>query len=113
MRPNLGSGVPMEATLFSYAEIGKARDADVLAGLRRQLLTQLLDRLRLMLLGVDMRLVQQRHLARPLGELAFDDFLDHVVRLSFLARLFLEDLALCVALLLGDLLRGDVARRGR
>src|SRR6476661_4915503 len=111
MRPNLGSGVPMEATLFPYAEIGKARDADVLAGLRRQLLAQLLDRLRLVLLGVDVRLVEQRHLARPLGKLALDDFLDHVVRLAFLARLLLEDLALRLSLLLWDLLRGDVARR--
>ena len=58
-------------------------------------------------------LVEQRDLARPLRQLALDDLLDHVVGLALLARLLLEDPALGLALLLGDLVRGDVAGRGR
>src|SRR3954453_10518203 len=69
MRPKRGSGA-MARSLFSDAEVGEPCDADVLAGLRGELLAQLLDRLRLVLLRVDVGLVQERYLARPLRELA-------------------------------------------
>src|SRR6476646_820863 len=113
MRLNLGSDAMSETTLFANPEVGEAGDADVLAGLRRQLLAQLLDRLRLVLLGVDVLLVEQRRFRRPLGELAIDDLFDHVVGLAVLARLLLEDPLLRLALLRRDLLGRDVARRGR
>ena len=52
----LGRVGHVAVTLFvADAEIGEAGDADVLAGLRRQLLAQLLDRLRVVFLGVDVR----------------------------------------------------------
>src|SRR5215469_1847855 len=60
MRPKRGFGEPVTAgSLFAHAEIGEAGDLDVLSRLRRQLLTQLLDRLALVLLGVDVGLVEQ------------------------------------------------------
>ena len=65
--------------------------------------------LRVVFLGVDVGLVEQRDLASPTWQLALDDLLDDVVGLAFLARLLLEDPPLGLALLLGDLLRGDVA----
>src|SRR5690242_5908194 len=112
MRRNLGS--PSRDTgSGTYPEVGEAGYSDVLPRLRRQLLAQLLDRLGPVLFRVDVLLVEQRHVLRPLGELALDDLLDHLVRLAFLAGLLLEDAALCLALLLGDLVGGDVRRRGR
>src|SRR3954451_13183094 len=89
------------------AEVGEAGDLDVLAGLGRQLLAQLLDRLALVFLGVDVRLVEQRDFAPPLAQLALDDFLDDVAGLAFFARLLLEDLLFGLALLLRDFIGGD------
>src|SRR5680860_758392 len=94
------------------AEVGEARHANVLAGLGGQLLAQLLDRLRVVLFGVDVGLVEQRHFPRPLGELALDDLLHDVVRFAVLARLLFEDPLLRLALLGRDLLGGDVLGRG-
>src|SRR5262249_13414610 len=105
-RLNLGSA---SAT---YAEVREPGDPDVLAGLRGHLLSQLLDRLRVVLFGVDVRLVEERDFLPPLRELTFDDFRDHVVRFAVLARLLLEDPTLGLALLLGDFLGGDVLRGG-
>src|SRR6188472_1931196 len=93
MRRKRGSAESVTArSLFADAEVGEAADLDVLARFRRQLLAQLLDRLPLVFLGVDVSLVEQRHFARPLVELALDDLLDHVVGLAFFARLLFEDL---------------------
>src|SRR6188474_2891331 len=90
--------------LLADAEVREAGDADVLAGLRGELLAQLLDRLRVVLLGVDVGLVEQGDFLAPLGELALDDLLDHVVGLAFVASLLLEDPLLGLALLRRDLL---------
>src|SRR5689334_8501588 len=114
MRPKRGSAESVTArSLFADAEVGEAADLDVLARFRRQLLAQLLDRLPLVLLGVDVSLVEQRHFARPLVELALDDLLDHVVGLAFFARLLFEDLFFRLAFLGGNFLGRDVLRRGR
>src|SRR6478735_3564333 len=69
----------LRRSLFADAEVGEAGDLDVLAGFRRHLLAQLLDRLRAVFVDVDVGLVEQRHFGCPLVELALDDFLDHVV----------------------------------
>ena len=60
--------------------------------------------LRLVLLRVEVLLLEQRALAGPLLELALDDLLDHVVGLAVGLRLLGQDLALALALLLGDVL---------
>src|SRR5690349_376116 len=75
-------------------EAGEAGDADVLAGPRRRLLAQLLDRLAVVLLAVDVLLVEQRDLLAPLRELALDDAVADVLGLALLGRLGLEDAAL-------------------
>src|SRR5690349_17463658 len=58
MRPKRGSaGESVTAlTLFADAKVGEATDLDVLAGFRCQLLAQLLDRLALVFLLVDVSL---------------------------------------------------------
>ena len=66
-----------------------------------------------MLLGVDVRLVEQGDFLAPLGQLALDDLLDHVVGLAFFARLLLEDPLFGLALLGGDLIGRHVLGRGR
>ena len=72
-------------------EAGEAGDPDVLAGLRRSLLAKLLDRLAVVLVAVDVRLLEQRDLLAPLGELALDDPLADVLGLALLGGLLLED----------------------
>ena len=60
----------------AYSPTGEAREAaddDVLAGLRRELGAQLLDRLAVVLVGVDVLLVEQHDLLDPLAQLALDD----------------------------------------
>src|ERR1700744_2301775 len=74
MRPNRSPAI--RCLLVSDAEVGEAGDADVLAGFRGQLLAQLLDRLRVVFLGVDVLLIEQRHFRGPFFELTLDDFLD-------------------------------------
>src|SRR3954453_3420659 len=114
MRPKRGSAESVTArSLFADAEVGEAGDLDVLTGFRRQLLAQLLDRLALVLLGVDVGLVEQRDFAPPLVQLPLDDFLDDVVGLAFFARLLFEDLLFGLALVLRDFVGGDELRRGR
>ena len=111
MRLNCGSAAHhVRRAYVADAEVGEAGDPDVLAGLRRQLLAQLLDRLRVVFLGVDVGLIKERDLARPLRELALDDFLDDVVGLAFLAGLLLEDASLGLALLRVDFVDRDVLR---
>src|SRR5512132_3353920 len=79
-------------------EVGKARDAHVLAGLVDDVLPHLLDRLALVLVDVDVLLLEQRHRLLPLGELSADDPLDDLVGLSVLARRLLEHPPLRLAL---------------
>src|SRR5687768_3773601 len=80
--------------LRAHLEAGEPGDANVLPGLRRDLCAQLLDRLAVVLVHVDVRLVEEGDLLPPLGELALDDLLDHVVGLALLARLLLVEPAL-------------------
>ena len=56
-----------------------------------RLLAELLDRLAVVLVAVDVRLVEQRDLLAPLGELALDDPLADVLGLALLGGLLLED----------------------
>ena len=58
-----------------------------------------------------MLLLEQRHLLRPLVELAVDDLADHLIGLALLARPRLEHGALGLAGLVGDLLGRHVDRR--
>src|SRR6478609_5488691 len=65
MRPNWGASAESVTrvdprSVLAHPEVGEPGDLDVLAGLRRQLLAQLLDRLRVVFLGVDVGLVEQR-----------------------------------------------------
>src|ERR1700761_2716442 len=108
IRPNCSKRL-----LAADLEVGEAGDADVLAGFRRQLLAQLLDRLRAVFLGVDVLLVEQRDFRAPFAQLAGDDFLDDVLRFAFLARLLLEDPLFGLARLRVDFVGRDVLRRGR
>src|SRR3954452_5530506 len=110
MRPNRGSGSmrrrayrPRRGSVLADPEVGDASHANVLTGLRGELLAQLLDRLFLVLVGVDVLLLEQRDLASPFRHLTLDDLLHDIVGLALLARLCLEDAALGLALLLGDL----------
>src|SRR3954454_1686691 len=89
MRPSVSGSVPksrspMRASPESFSRIrlkagtcllahGEAREApddDVLAGLGRQLGADLLDRLALVLVGVDVLLAQEHDLIEPLADLA-------------------------------------------
>src|ERR687898_1195004 len=96
--------------LLSHLEAGEARDPDVLAGLGGELGAQVLDRLALVALLVEVLLIEQDLLGGPLAQLPLDDLLDHLVGLSVRPGLLLEDLALPLTVLLGDVLEGDVAR---
>src|SRR5918994_14094 len=94
--------------LLSHLEAGEARDPDVLAGLGGELGAQVLDRLALVALLVEVLLIEQDQLGGPLAELPLDDFPDDVLRLAVGLRLFLEEGALLRDLLLGDVLEGHV-----
>src|SRR5450755_1558525 len=61
-------------------EPGEAADDDVLARLRREGGAQLIDRLALVLVLVDVLLAQQDDLVEPLVELALHDALAHILR---------------------------------
>ena len=69
----------------------------------RQLRPQVLDRLAFVSILVEVLLIEQDELGGPLLDLSFDDFLDHVVGLAFLARLLFEDPFLGLALRRRDL----------
>ena len=102
-------GPPGRLVLRPDFEAGEAGDSDVLAGLRRGFLAELLDRLALVLVAVDVRLLEQRDLLAPLRELAFDDPLADVLGLAVLGRLLLEDGALG-GLLVGGTSAADTYR---
>src|SRR5215208_5810054 len=96
----------------SDREAREAADDDVLAGRAGERGAQLLDRLAVVLVGVDVRLLEQHDLFRPLAQLALGDLRADV--LGLVGRLLLEHAQL--GLLVGgrDLLLGDEAdgRRG-
>src|SRR4051812_38701631 len=99
-RPNFGSAANLEP--------GEALDHDVLAGLRRELGAQLLDRLPAMLVGIDVLLLEEHDLLEPLAQLALRRalarLLGHVLHLAH------RDAQLLGSEVLGDLLLGDVQR---
>src|SRR5437870_510374 len=70
MRASPDSFSRTRENLGANLEAGEALDDDVLAGLGRQLGAQLLDRLAVVLVGVDVLLAQQDDLVEPLAELA-------------------------------------------
>src|SRR5918994_4093911 len=107
-RLKLGSAAMPLVALSADLEAGEAGDADVLAGLRGDLGAEILDRLALVALLVEVLLIEQDDLGGPLLELPFDDLLDDVVGLAVLLGLLGEDAALVLAILLGDLVEGDV-----
>src|SRR3954466_3737310 len=63
--PSLISSTGFRSVLGADLEAGEAGDPDVLAGLHRSLRPELLDRLAVVLLGVDVGLVEQRDLLAP------------------------------------------------
>src|SRR4051794_1869978 len=99
--------------LRAHREAGEAADHDVLAGGAGEVGAQLLDRLALVLVRVDVRLVEQDDVVHPGLELALGDLRADV--LGLVGGLLLEDAQLGVLGLLGDLVLGDVQdrRRGR
>src|SRR5215217_3486145 len=98
----------MTALLPPHLEAREAGDADVLAGLGGDLRAQVLDRLALVALLVEVLLVEQDKLGGPLAKLALDDLLHHVLGLAVGPRPLLQDAALAGDVLLGDVLEGDV-----
>ena len=75
--------------LLADHEPREAPDHDVLAGRGGDLVLQLADRLAVVLVGVDVRLVEQHDLAVPLRELALGDLRADLSRP--VGRLLLED----------------------
>src|SRR5918995_1960561 len=88
-----GPGGTREASLLPDLEPGEARDRHVLPRARGDVRTQLLDRLALVAIGVDVLLLEQRDLALPLGQLSADDLLHDLVGLAVLAGAPFEHLA--------------------
>src|SRR6266545_323356 len=97
---------------LAHREPREAAYDDVLARLGREVAAQLLDRLALVLVAVDMDLVEQHDLAEPALELALDDPRADV--LGLVGGLLLEHPRLGVADVLGHLVLADPAglRRG-
>src|SRR3954451_8772944 len=109
IRSNAGSPTGL---LAADREAREALDDDVLAELAGQLGPDLLDRLALVLVGVDVRLRQEGDLLEPLAQLALGDLRPDVLRL--VGRLLLEDAQLGVLGVLRDLVLGDpLDRRDR
>src|SRR5829696_4393095 len=96
--------------LLPHLEAREAGDAYVLARLGRDLGAQVLDRLALVLLLVEVLLIEEDELGGPLLQLPLDDLLHDVVRLAVGLRLILQDAALVRHLLLGDVVQRDVLR---
>src|SRR5215216_4082302 len=92
-------------------EAREAADHDVLAGGPGELGAELLDRLAVVLVGVDVLLLEQHDLLHPLAQLALGDLGADVLRL--VGGLLLEDAQLGLLVGLRDLLLGDVADRRR
>src|SRR3954447_9397752 len=123
MRPRVSGSVPkssgpIRASPDSFSrtleksganlEPGEALDDDVLAGLRRELGAQLLDRLAAVLVRVDVLLLEQDDLLEPLADLALRGLLARV--LGDVGHLAGGDAQLLGAGVLGDLLLGHVQR---
>src|SRR3712207_4896987 len=76
-RENAGSGWAPSAIgcglLLADGEAREAADPDVLAGLRGELVLELLDRLALVPVAVDVGLLEQHDLRQPLAQLPLDD----------------------------------------
>src|SRR3712207_2249184 len=109
-RTRLNAGATRSPRLLADGEAGEAADADVLAGLRGDLVLQLLDRLALVLVLVDVLLVEEDDLLHPLAQLALDDPRADV--LGLVGGLLLEDLRLAVAGGRVDVVLGDELRVG-
>src|SRR5215210_5865844 len=92
-------------------ESGEAADDDVLPGRARELGPQLLDRLALVLVRVDVHLVEEDGLLHPLAQLALGDLAADL--LGLVGGLLLEHAQLGLLGVLGDVLLGDVLRRRR
>src|SRR5207342_1237009 len=88
----------------------EASEADVLARLGRDLRAQVLDRLALVLVLVEVLLVQKDDLRCPLLDLAVDDLGDDVVGLAVLLRRLLQDPALVGDVLFRNVIERDVTR---
>src|SRR3954468_15986469 len=97
--------------LLADGEADEALDDHVLARLGREVGAQLLDRLAVVLVAVDVLLVEEHDLLVPALELALDDLGADVLRL--VGDLLLEDAGLAVLVLLRDLVLGDVPRLRR
>src|SRR4051794_26689236 len=97
--------------LRAHREAGEAADHDVLAGGAGEVRAQLLDRLVLVLVRVDVHLVEQDDVLHPRPELALGDLRADV--LGLVGGLLLEDAQLGVLGLLRDVVLGDVLRRRR
>src|SRR4051794_29853009 len=79
--PNGGAGRLAWRHLLPDGETDEALDDDVLAGLGGEVGAQLLDRLAVVLVAVDVLLVEQDDVLVPGLELALDDLGPDVVRL--------------------------------
>src|SRR5215213_5100383 len=90
-------------------ESREAADDHVLPGRARQLRPQLLDRLAVVLVGVDVHLVEQDGLLHPLAQLALGD--PPADLLGLVGRLLLEHPQLRLLGVVGDVVLGDVLRR--
>src|SRR5215210_5719254 len=92
-------------------ESGEAADDDVLPGRARELGPQLLDRLALVLVRVDVHLVEEDGLLHPLAQLALGDLAADL--LGLVGGLLLEHPQLRLLGVLRDVLLGDVLRGRR
>src|SRR3954451_10193609 len=110
IRTRLKTGSSLTA-LRAYREAREATDDHVLARRARQGRAQLVDRLALVLVRVDVDLVEQDDVLHPGLQLALGDPRADV--LGLVGGLLLEDAQLGVLGLLRDLVLGDVLRRRR
>src|ERR1044072_7203894 len=93
-RLNAGFRASPATGLLADREAGEAAHHDVLAGLAGELGAQLLDRLAVVLVAVDVGLLEQDRLLHPLAQLALGDLRAHV--LGLVGGLLLEDAAVRV-----------------
>src|SRR5438093_11157278 len=101
IRLKTGPSAPTEGSrLLTHFEAGEPADHDVLAGLCAQLRAELLDRLAVVLVRVDVLLVEEDDLLHPLAQLALGDLGPDV--LGLVGGLLLEDAQLGLLGLLGD-----------
>src|SRR4051812_10636036 len=96
--------------LLPHLEAREAGDSNVLARLGRDLGAQILDRLALVLVLVEVLLIEQDELGGPLLQLAVDDLLDDALGLAVGLRLLLEDAPLVGDVVLWNVLERDVLR---